>query len=66
MNPEHEVRLVQLVTNDKNLTGLDPEGRVWTYLGMAYGWAPLNMDRLTQREARGVGNQKFGERKHYG
>ncbi len=47
-----ESKFVQLIANDHGLMALDSEGDVWVYLGRSYGWAKLEMERLTAREAK--------------
>jgi len=44
--------LTQIVSGERALTGLDKDGKVWTYLGGDYGWVGLNMNQLTMEQGR--------------
>ena len=57
-------RFVQLVTSPSSLTALSDDGKVWIYLGNEYGWAPLNMKRLSVSESKSVRAKKIEEREN--
>jgi hypothetical protein len=56
---ERESKFVQLVANDGLLTALDEDGDVWTYIGNAYGWRPMNMTRLSDKTAGRMMKSKY-------
>lgn len=60
-----KVKIVQ-IESSKSLTALDSAGNCWTFLGNAYGWAPMNMKMLTVTEAEEVREEKRSERSYEG
>lgn len=52
-----KVKIVQ-IESSKSLTALDSAGNCWTFLGNAFGWAPMNMTKLSIEEASEIRERK--------
>jgi hypothetical protein len=53
-------KFIELVSG-QGLMALDAAGSVWVYVGKEYGWAKLNMDRLSKHSAELAYDKKFSD-----